>query len=191
MVAECLGALAAICPVQVAETIDALLSHQSSSKMSETAMDIAEDEEEKKLTAKSEARVRWTACASLKHAASLQPTRMSAETAEVLRPRVKASLALLEDPDLNVKRQAAVMLNACVHHQLALVPRGPCGDLIESGVVTCRSAGQFELFLTAVSEGDEHDAPTPSWALRRNGRWNKEVQSTLLTQVTRRRGHAR
>lgn len=122
MVAECLGALAWITPEPTASCLDRLLE----SKLSAASLG-AEKEDDPS------SRARWTAAASLKHAASAWGTTSGAQHAATTLvrsrgdffdhfvPRFTAALGLLDDPDLGVRRQALIMLNACAHHEPYLV----------------------------------------------------------------------
>ncbi|KAJ1458250.1 armadillo-type protein [Pelagophyceae sp. CCMP2097] len=104
MVAECVGALVLLAPEAVAaDCLDVLLAR-------------ARPDDE------ADARARWTGVAALKHAASAPADRLGAAAVAAVAPRVLTATALLDDPDLSVKRQAVVMLNACAYHAPQLLP---------------------------------------------------------------------
>ena len=106
MVAECAGALALVRPATVCEAfLDAGLARAGADE--------------------ADARARWTACAALKAAVSgdLQAGDRAAPAAfrAAVAPRLGAALALLDDDDLDVRKQCLVMANAAAHHHPGLV----------------------------------------------------------------------
>ncbi|KAG5182650.1 armadillo-type protein, partial [Tribonema minus] len=96
MVAACLGALATMHPDRVVPALLEALANAGGEELSD-------------------ALARWTVATALKHC-------MAGDAPiAALSPHMRTFLALLNDPDLDVRRGALLLANAAIHHQPALV----------------------------------------------------------------------